>query len=304
MIVSDISLPALSDMLSGPGLRLRTGPLVSHIRSKLPAVAQGIALHYAAHPLESADGFADFHIRIAPPKNWRRWFKPQVVFQLDETAPFAPLPANQAFAMLEWGMNWCAANLCHQYLIIHAAVVEKTGRALVLPAPPGSGKSTLCAGLVNRGWRLLSDELALIDRNSGLIIPLPRPVSLKNNSIRVIQEFAPAAVFGPRVHDTIKGTIAYMQPPAAMLQRALEPARPGWIVLPKYQADAATSLTHLRKSQAFMHLANNAFNYNVLGRSGFDILAPFIQASGCHHFTYSRLDEAAAVFDQLALAPC
>ena len=36
-------------------------------------------------------------------------------------------------------------------------------RAVILPAPPGSGKSTLCAALVNRGWRLLSDELTLVD---------------------------------------------------------------------------------------------------------------------------------------------
>ena len=175
-------------------MRLRTGPLVAQIHSHLPTVAHGIALHYASHPIESLDGFADFHVRIARPKNIRRWLQPQVVFQLDDEAPFAPLPFAQAFPMLEWGLNWCVANLCHQYLTIHAAVVEKSGRALILPAPPGSGKSTLCAGLVNRGWRLLSDELTLIERETGLIVPLPRPISLKNNSIRVIKSFAPGAV--------------------------------------------------------------------------------------------------------------
>ena len=55
----------------------------------------------------------------------------------------------------------------HQYLIIHAAVVEKNGLAAILPAPPGSGKGTLTAGSVLSGWRLLSDELTLIDRLSG-----------------------------------------------------------------------------------------------------------------------------------------
>ena len=41
--------------------------------------------------------------------------------------PFAPLPLDQAFPMLEWGLNWCVSAHCHQYLIFHAAVVEKSG---------------------------------------------------------------------------------------------------------------------------------------------------------------------------------
>lgn len=290
-------------MLAGPGLRLRTGPLVSQIRSRIPLVAQGIALHYAAHPVEPSDGFADFHIRIARPANLRRWMQPQVIFQLDQSAPFSPLPANQAFPMLEWGMNWCASSLCNQYLTIHAAVVEKSGRALILPAPPGSGKSTLCAGLVNRGWRLLSDELTLIDPANGHITPLPRPVSLKNKSIRVIQDFAPTARFTPPVHDTVKGTVAHMQPPLETVQRAMETARPGWMVLPRYEAGAATTLTPLPKAQALIQLADNAFNYALHGSSGFETLVQLIENSQCYTFTYSQLDEAVAVFDQLALQP-
>jgi HprK-related kinase A len=294
--------PELARMLSGPGLRLRTGPLVAQIHSPLPAVAEGIALHYASHPLESIEGFADFHVRIVRPKNIRRWLQPQVLFQLDDTAPFSPLPANQAFPMLEWGLNWCVANLCHQYLTIHAAVVEKSGKALILPAPPGSGKSTLCAGLVNRGWRLLSDELTLIDMATGNLVPLPRPVSLKNNSIRVIQDFAPGAVFGPAVRDTVKGTVAHMQPPLATVQRAAEHARPGWMVLPKYVAGADTVLADLPKAQALIHLADNAFNYTTHGRPGFEALVRLVEASSCHTFSYSRLDEAAGLFEQMAAA--
>ena len=62
---------------------------------------------------------------------------------------------------------------------------------MLLPAPPGAGKSTLCAGLVHRGWRLLSDELALVDMETGLVRGMARPVNLKNKSIEVIRDFAP-----------------------------------------------------------------------------------------------------------------
>ncbi|MBK9234594.1 MAG: hypothetical protein IPO19_00450 [Rhodoferax sp.] len=35
--------------------------------------------------------------------------------------------------------------------------------SLVMPAIPGSGKSTLTAGLSLSGWRLLSDEFGALD---------------------------------------------------------------------------------------------------------------------------------------------
>jgi HprK-related kinase A len=274
---------------------------VTNIRSLLPLVAEGMQLHYREHPIEPDDGFADFHIRIVQP-SLRRWFRPQVLFQSDEDKPFAPLPADQAFPMLEWGLNWCVSSHCHQYLTLHAAVVAMHDRALIMPAPPGSGKSTLCAGLIRRGWRLLSDELTLIDPGSGNIIPVPRPVSLKNASIDVIQAFDRKAVLGPAVRDTMKGTVAHMSPPPDSVRRAAEPAVPAWIVLPRYVAGSAPSLTPLSKAQAFMQLADNSFNYHIHGRHGFDTIGKVIDTCGCYEFSYSDLADAERVFAQLASA--
>ena len=300
MIVAELSPRDLTRVLAGPGIRLRTGPVVASIRSSLPTIARGIALHYGNHPVEAEDGFVDFHVRVDAPANVRRWVHPQVLFHFDGDPPFRPLPLSQAFPMLEWGLNWCISVHCHQYLAIHSAVVERSGGALLLPAPPGSGKSTLCAGLVSRGWRLLSDELALIDPGSGKLTPLPRPISLKNASIDVIRRFASDAMLGPVVRDTVKGSVAHMKPPAESVRRALEPVIPRWIVLPKYEAGATASLTRLSKARTLMHLADNAFNYSYHGRSGFELLADVVDRSECYEFVYGDLEEAAAVFNDLA----
>ena len=300
MIVAELSQNELQRVLAGPGLRLRTGPVVTRIHSQLSAVAQGIGLHYANHPFERSEGFADFHVRVARPRGIRRWLQPQAVFQFDGAPPFYPLPADQAFPMLEWGLNWCVSAHCHQYLVLHAAVVERSGRALLLPAPPGAGKSTLCAGLVSRGWRLLSDELALIESATGNIAPLPRPVSLKNASIEVIRRFSADAVLGPTVRDTLKGSVAHMKPPAESVQRAAERARPSWIVLPRYEAGAALRLEHLARGRAFMQLVDSAFNYHLHGRRGFEILTQVTEACLCYGLAYSDLAQAVAAFNELA----
>ena len=303
MIVEELAPPALARRLRQGGLRLRTGPVVTNIRSPLLAVGRGIALHYAQHVVEPEGGFSDFHIGVERPPTLRRWFNPQVIFRFDGMQPFAPLPGDQGFAMLEWGLNWCISSHCHQYLIVHAAVLERGGRALILPAPSGSGKSTLCAGLVfGGGWRLLSDELALIDPASGYVVPLPRPVSLKNNSIDVMREFAPTAHFGEVVHETAKGRVAHVRPPAEGVLRSSQTAVPAWVVLPHYEGGAPAELRPLSRARAFMSLVENAFNYNVHGRGGFAAFANVIDRCQCHEFSYSSLPEAVAVFDRLARA--
>ena len=300
MILSEIPPGRVEEKLTGTGLRLRTGPVVTNIRSSLPLVAEGLRLHYREYAIEADDGFADFHVHVIRPSGLRRWIQPQVFFQMDEAEPFAPLPADQAFPMLEWGMNWCISSHCHQYLILHAAVVERGGRALILPAPPGSGKSTLCAGLVCRGWRLLSDELTLIDPGSGCVVPLPRPVGLKNASIEVIRAFDAKAVLGTAVRDTTKGTVAHMQAPVDSVRRATETAVPAWIVLPRYVEGAESRLTPLSKARAFMQLADNAFNYDVHGKLGFETVGNVIDRCNCYEYSYSRLADAESVFSRLA----
>jgi len=300
MIVGELSREALTGGLADGGLRLRTGPVVTRIQSRFPRVAEGVALHYADYTLEDTDGFADFHVRIAPPRSPRRWLKPQVYFHFDGASPFLPLPADQAFAMLEWGLNWCVSHHCHQYLIVHSAALEKSGCALLVPGAPGSGKSTFCAGLVSRGWRLLSDELTLLDFDTGQVVPLPRPVSLKNESIAAIGQFAPSATLGPPVHDTVKGSVAHMKPPTDSVRRAAERAPPRWIALPRYERGASARLTPLSRARTFMHVADHAFNYDIHGRRGFELLADIVSDSDCFEFRYGALEDAVASFDSIA----
>jgi hypothetical protein len=294
--VSALTHSELGFRLGKAGIFIQTGSFITHLQTSIPGVAEGIGLLYADYPLLEQADFADFHVSLAPPRNLRRWFKPQVLFFFDGHPPFKPLPLDQAFPMFEWGLNWCVSSQANRYLIIHAAVVEKGGHAAILPAPPGSGKSTLCAALVNRGWRLLSDELALVRVSDGKIVPLPRPVSLKNESIDIIQQYEPDAVLSRKVSDTMKGTVAHMKVPAESIARAAETCRAAWVIFPKYQAGAAARLEALPQARAFMRVADNAFNYSLLGVKGFEAMAGLIDASLCYDFTYSVLDEAIETF--------
>lgn len=291
----------LGARLAGPGLLLRTGPFTNCIRSDVPSVLEGIALMYADYPVEPAGSFIDFYLDLHRSRGLRRWFRSQVHFTQDGVTPFKPLPLDQAYPMFEWVLNWCVSHRAHGYLIIHAAVLEKHGRAIILPAPPGSGKSTLCAALLGHGWRLLSDEMTLLRPEDGMLVPMPRPVSLKNASIGVIRALQPEAVLSRPVDDTTKGTVAHVKAPRASIERVSEPARPGCIVFPRYEAGAATRLAPLARARAFMQVADNSFNYQVLGARGFAALGQLIETAPAHTFEYSSVPEAMALFERLAL---
>jgi HprK-related kinase A len=298
--VSSLPGAELRRRLAGPGIALQTGNFVTLLRSPLRHVADGIALLYADYPLRDAAGFADFHVALEGAGGLRRWFARQVIFRSDGRTPFKPLPVDQALPMFEWSMNWCVSSRAHEYLIIHAAVVERNGVAAILPAPPGSGKSTLCAALVARGWRLLSDELTLVRLSDGRIEPLPRPISLKNASIDVIRAWEPTSVISRPVHATNKGTVAHVKAPAASVARAHETARAAFIIFPTWVAGAAPVLEPIPQARAFIQVAENAFNYSLLARAGFDALARLIEGSASYHFSYSKLDDAIDVFARLS----
>ena len=299
LTVASLTPRELRRRLSGPGLDIRTGPFVVRVHSSIAAVVDNLALLYPDYPLDDS-GFADFHVSVARARGLRRWIRPQVEFLVDGESMFSPLPLAQAFPIFEWGLNWCVSSRAHDHLVLHAAVVERSGMAAILPAPPGSGKSTLCAALVNNGWRLLSDELALVRLADGMLVPVPRPVSLKNASIGIVRDYIPGAVLSQAVHATSKGSVAHLRPTPDSIQRADALARPAWVIFPKFEAGADVQLEAVYGADTFMRLAENAFNYPVLGVAGFDALAGLVDGCAAYSFSYSRLDDALATFDTLA----
>lgn len=302
MILSELTAADLAQRTRTRGVAIRCGPFVVRVVSPIRAIADGIGLLYPDYPLVDPDDFADIHMEMTPRRGLRRLFRPQVVFTFDGEHPLSALALSQAYPLFEWAFNWCIASTANQYLILHAAVVERGGRVLIMPGPPGSGKSTLTAGLVGRDWRLFSDELTLIDTEHGNAVPFPRPISLKNESVNVIRDYLPGAVFNQVVHNTLKGSVVHMKVPTAHVRRAAETAGPGWIVFPKYVAGATAKLVPRSRADTVLELGRNSFNYHIHGRLGFDALADLVEASACYDFEYGDLDEAIAIFDRLAPA--
>jgi len=297
--LSALTIPDFAYLLSREGIFLRADPFIIHVHSQLPGLAAPLHQLYSNYSLIQNREFADIHIRLLRCSGLHHRWKGTARLWLDDITPYPTFPEYNALPYLEWGINWCVATRAHQYLILHAGVVAKGSKAVLLPAWPGYGKSTLCAALSQRGWRLLSDEFGLVQPKDPTIVPFPRPVSLKNQSINIIRAFAPEAILGPIFVNTYKGNVAHLQAPAASVAHAAEMVQAGWIIFPEFRANAASLLTPLSKTQAFMQLSHHSFNYDRIGLRGFETVSDLIESCECYTFYYSDLEEAIAQLDAL-----
>jgi HprK-related kinase A len=300
MRLADCSLPELEAALAGQGIRCSVGPFDLHLSGSAPGFAEALSLLYCDTllDLDPAHHFNDFRVHMQRPRGWRRLVRPQVSFEAESETPFEPFPLSHCFPHFEWGFNWLIATQAHQYLMLHAAILERHGKALLLPAEPGSGKSTLCAALMLRGWRLLSDEFGLLRPETGMLEPIPRPIPLKNESIDIIREYSSQAVLGPVYPKTRKGDVAHLRPAPASFENA-GAVPPAWVVFPKYLAGAQELLHPFAKGRAFLQLSGNSFNYRLQGARGFTATADVIDACSTWYLEYSDLDKAVGLLTEM-----
>lgn len=289
--VGDLTTAQFGEGLQS-GLGLRIGPFDARIAATPPVLVEPLHELYRDYRLLDDERVFSFHARLDRCRSVPVLRRPLVRFSVDGRAPHEDMPAEQALPVLEWGLNLVIALRSHCYLMLHSAVVAMNDKAMLLPAAPGHGKTTLCAGLSIRGWRLLSDEFGLLRPRTTRAIPVPRPMALKNESIGVIRQFDADAHIGPETPNTRKGTVAHLRPPHDSVALADRSADVSWIVFPRWVSGSDCILTELPKSEAFMLLASNAFNYELLGEAGFDTVTDLIANARCLEFVYSDLDVA------------
>ena len=254
-------------------LALQIGPVAFRIGSAWRQPLDTLAHLYAGYP--EPEAICDFTVRLEPEKPWRRWLRPSVAIQGDYVLPdAAPMSLAHGLLAAEMGMNLQMALGQKSYLLLHAASVEKNGRALILTGESGAGKSTLAAMLGERGWRLMGDEFALLDLADGRLRAFPRAISLKNGAIRVMESEVAADRFGPRLDGTPKGEIRHLRPNAAALGAMAELARPALILFPRFGEAAA--VRPVGQAELFMRLTQSSTNYVSLGRAGFDALTGLV----------------------------
>lgn len=76
-------------------------------------------------------------------------------------------------------LELCEERLEH-FVTLHAAAVARGSSLVLLAGESGAGKTTLTLALLRAGWTYLSDDLAPISIETGLVHPFPKPLGVKD----------------------------------------------------------------------------------------------------------------------------
>jgi HprK-related kinase A len=285
--------------LQAAGLWLDLGLCVLRVRSNNRFLAEQLCSVYRHFEFVPQAEWADIHAELLPGVGWRRWWRPQVRFRCDGLMPFDPFPADTALPLLEWCANVVIGERMAHVLLLHAGALARDGRALLLPAEPGSGKSTLSAALSLSGWRLLSDEFGAFHHEDGCMRAVLKPVALKNRSIDVIRSFEPSAPLGPVFPKTRRGRVAHLAASAESVALRQAPARPGLVLLPRWEAGSPTLVAEVDPVEKFHLLGLNAFNFHANAEAGYEAALQMARECAGFRLVYSDLDDAMATIDGL-----
>ena len=170
---------------------------------------------------------------------------------------------------------------------LHAAALERDGRALLLVAESGGGKSTTTWGLLHHGFRYASDELAPIDLATGRVHGFPHALCLKAD---------PPAPYP--LPDGVLRTSRSRHVPVGLLPSALAPTPlpPDAIVFLRYRPDLdRPAIRPMGAAEATARLYTQALNPLAHPADGIDAALQVVRGVRCFGLETADLDATCAL---------
>ena len=147
-------------------------------------------------------------------------------------------------------------------LALHAGAVAWKGTPILIAGASGSGKSSLVAWLIDKGFGYLTDEIALL-KESDRVIGFPRAVVIKSGAADKVQALS---IF-ERLPLVKYGSSLVFSPAQAMASEAHLPC--GMIVFPQYEPGAELWIKELTPAETGLGLVGCNLNARNFSDGGF-----------------------------------
>jgi len=174
---------------------------------------------------------------------------------------------------------------------LHAAAVDHAGRALVLAAPWGRGKSALSTSLLGLGWKYLSDDIVPFDPATLAVHPFPKTLRIREHAGRALD-----------TEDVAK--LAKRDVPLRGDDIAVQPTACGGVVFPRFGWDAPNRLSPCRAPFAVLELLPGCLSFAQHPEAALRFAGMLVQAVPAFHLSFHDSRMAAKLLtERFAVSP-
>lgn len=191
----------------------------------------------------------------------------------------------------------------HSYVMqLHAGAVSNGKACILIPGAPGSGKTTLCGGLIRAGFLYFSDEVALLEGDSLEVRPVPLSLTVKPGAVSTLSRLYPGVEQLPTHIREDGQVVRYLNPPPESLP--LDPSATApveWIVFPRFCPQERTALRPVPKPEALRRLLGECLSLpRPLDEPTVERLIGWMRRVDCLELRMSSLRRAVELVQSLA----
>jgi hypothetical protein len=181
-------------------------------------------------------------------------------------------------------------------LAVHAAAVAKGDRVLLLPGDTGSGKTTLAAALIARGFSFLGDDTVVLECGDLRVRPIPFALAVKAGSWDLLARYHSRLPELPVDCRPDGKVVRYLRPANV----AAGPLPAAWMVFPAWSGRVTPALTRLTRVEALQRFLTRCYaSARCLKSAELAQLVQWIEGIDCYALDASDLGEAVGLLNRL-----
>ena len=256
------------------------------------------------------DEFLELNSALALPGNGKL---PQVQYSVIKNTKYFCIRENGKFRN-RWAHRWplylsvmmCVRDSLYlhlkEYLFLHAGALAKNNKAVLLPGPSESGKSTLTLGLLNYGYQYLTDEVVVINLSDLRVLPFQRPIYIygwQSVASTEVEKYFKFYRFKERYGNTMQPWQYAVPQQEAVLPKDTS-FEVGWIVFPSYNETQRDSyLKPMSRAAAAFNLMQNGWNTQYFTDFGLQLCSELVKKADCYELVMGDLKEACELIEGL-----